>query len=173
MWIGEHWLHQHGVGNGEQKEPIHSNAAYWYALEYSCTNSTNQITHCEVSKSPSETWVSLLSPQGTVLGYCLLSTWNPWQLATVLYNCFRITTSAHNVCVLSLCVRFCWRYKQYMRARRRLSGQWRHWWGGAKLRGEAMWLLDRARKTLKRLVCQRPCHTRTQSVISSKRTSDS
>ena len=32
-------------------------------LEYSCTNSTNQIAHCEVSKSYSETWVSLLSPQ--------------------------------------------------------------------------------------------------------------
>ena len=33
-------------------------------LEYSCTNSTNQITHCEVSKSHSETsyGVSLLSP---------------------------------------------------------------------------------------------------------------
>ena len=162
-----------------KREPIHSNAAHWYALEYSYTNSTNQITHCEVSKSHSETWVSLLSPQGTVLSYCLLSTWNPWQLATVLYNCFRITGSAHNVSVLSLYVRFCWKYKQYVRARRRLSGQWRHWWGGAKLRGEAklrggaMWRLDRAHKTLERLVCQRPCHTRTQSVISSKRTSDS
>ena len=37
------------------------------------------------------------------------------QLATALYNCFRITSS--------LCVRFCWKYKRYMRARRRLSYQ--------------------------------------------------
>ena len=47
-------------------------------LEYSCTNSTNQIANCEVSKSHSETsyGVSLLSPQGTVLvkSYCLLPT---------------------------------------------------------------------------------------------------
>ena len=47
-------------------------------LEYSCTNSTNQIAHCEVSKSHSETsyGVSLLSPQGTVpvkvIVYCQL-----------------------------------------------------------------------------------------------------
>ena len=28
--------------------------AYCVNLEYSCTNSTNQITHCEVSKSHSQ-----------------------------------------------------------------------------------------------------------------------
>ena len=48
------------------------------SLEYSCTNSTNQIAHCEVSKSHSETsyGVSLLSSQGTVpvkvIVYCQL-----------------------------------------------------------------------------------------------------
>ena len=49
-----------------------------FTLEYICTNSTNQIANCEVSKSHSETsyGVSLLSPKGTVpvKSFCLLPT---------------------------------------------------------------------------------------------------
>ena len=122
-------------------------------LEYSCTNSTNQIAHCEVSKSHSETsyGVSLLSPQGTALvtSYCLLPTWNPWQLTgyCIIYTAALELQAVHiSVYTQSLCTFLLEVIVQ--RLQQTMSG-----WslvGWSQVEGRAMWLLDRARKSLER-----------------------
>ena len=79
----------------------------YLCLEYSCTNSTDQITHCEVSKSDRKPrkGFSIEPPGYTIIVYCQLEIHGNY-IKVIASSCFRIIGSAVQCTCLrtSLCL---------------------------------------------------------------------